>query len=124
MFRLQWHVIPDNKAIWIWLTNVYWIWQSRSKQILQKLWIPLEKKVKDLEEKEEKLITEALKDYVLENDLRRDISASIKRLKEIKCYRWMRHNLWLPVRWQKTRKNARTAKKLLWRSRVRPVLKK
>lgn len=124
MFRLQWHVIPDNKAIWIWLTYVYWIWQSRSKQILQKLWIPLEKKVKDLDEKEEKSITETLKEYVLENDLRREVSSAIKRLKEIKCYRWMRHNLWLPVRWQKTRKNARTAKKLLWRTRVRPVLKK
>jgi ribosomal protein S13 len=36
----------------------------------------------------------------------------------------MRHNLWLPVRWQQTRKNAKTAKKLLWRSKVRPVLKK
>jgi ribosomal protein S13 len=45
-------------------------------------------------------------------------------LKEIKCYRGMRHNLWLPVRGQCTRKNARTAKKLLWRTKVRPVLKK
>jgi ribosomal protein S13 len=52
------------------------------------------------------------------------VSWAIKRLKEIKCYRWMRHNLWLPVRWQKTKVNAKTAKKLLGRSRVRPVLKK
>lgn len=48
----------------------------------------------------------------------------IKRLKELKCYRGMRHNLGLPVRGQLTRKNARTAKKLLGRARVRPVLKK
>jgi small subunit ribosomal protein S13 len=60
----------------------------------------------------------------LENDLKREVAFAIKRLKEIKCYRWMRHNVWLPVRGQVTRKNGKTAKKLLWRSKVRPVLKK
>ena len=124
MFRLQWHVIPDNKIIWAWLTHVYWIWFSRSKTILEKLWIDLETKVKDITEKQQKEITDELKDYILENDLRREVTWSIKRLKEIKCYRWMRHNLGLPVRWQKTIKHAKTARKLLWRSRVRPVLKK
>ena len=56
--------------------------------------------------------------------LKRDVMSHIKRLKELKCYRGMRHNLGLPVRGQLTRKNARTAKKLLGRARVRPVLKK
>jgi small subunit ribosomal protein S13 len=60
----------------------------------------------------------------LESDLKREVASAIKRLKEIKCYRGMRHNLWLPVRWQCTRKHARTAKKLLGRTRVRPILKK
>ena len=124
MFRLYWHLLPDNKAIWIALTYIYGIGRSRSKSILEKLNIPLEKKVKDLTDDEKKNITDELKNYVLENDLRRQVAQDIKRLKEIKCYRWMRHNLWLPVRGQKTRKNAKTAKKLLWRSRVRPVLKK
>ncbi len=124
MFRLYWHLLPDNKAIWIALTYIYGIGRSRSKEILQNLGIELEKKVKDLTDEEKKAITDELKKYVLENDLRRQVAQDIKRLKEIKCYRWMRHNLWLPVRWQKTRKNARTAKKLLGRSRVRPVLKK
>lgn len=124
MFRLQGNVIPDNKVIWIWLTHVYWIGRSRSKVVLEKLGIPLEKKVKEITEDEQKAITDAISDYVLENDLRREQTWFIKRLKEVKCYRWMRHNLWLPVRWQKTRKHAKTAKKLLWRSRVRPVLKK
>ena len=67
---------------------------------------------------------QALKDMVLENDLKREVMTHIKRLKEIKCYRGMRHNLGLPVRGQLTRKNGRTAKKLLGRARVRPVLKK
>lgn len=134
MFRLQWHLIPDNKVIRIWLTAVYGIWQSRSKTILDKLWIPLERKVKDVSEEDQKRITDAVKELenfirdnespLVENDLRRDINANIKNLKEIKCYRWMRHNLWLPVRGQKTWKHAKTAKKLLWRSKVRPVLKK
>jgi small subunit ribosomal protein S13 len=60
----------------------------------------------------------------LENDLKREVAFAIKRLKEIKCYRGMRHNVGLPVRGQVTRKNARTAKKLLGRSKVRPVMKK
>jgi small subunit ribosomal protein S13 len=80
--------------------------------------------VKDISEDEEKAINNVLKEMHLENDLKREVNGFIKRLKEIKCYRGMRHNLGLPVRGQITRKNARTAKKLLGRSRVRPVLKK
>lgn len=124
MFRIQWHVIPDQKNIWVGLTAIYWIGMARSKTILTKIWIAPEKKVKDLTDEEMKAISDELKEYILENDLRREVNGAIKRLKEIKCYRWVRHNLWLPVRGQKTCKNARTAKKLLWRSRVRPVLKK
>ena len=124
MFRLLWHVLPEKKSTWIALTHLYGIWVSRSKKVLLWINIDFEKKVKDLAETDQKAITDAIKVYVLENDLKREISSSIKRLKEIKTRRWMRHNLWMPVRWQKTRKNARTAKKLLWRSRVRPVLKK
>lgn len=86
--------------------------------------IDFSKKVKDISEEEQKKLSDELKQYILENDLKREVAFAIKRLKEIKCYRWMRHNMWLPVRWQLTRKNAKTAKKLLWRSKVRPVLKK
>ncbi len=124
MFRLMWHVLPEEKSIWIALTNVYGIGRIRSKKILEKLEIPFMKKIKDISEWEQKKISDELKTYVLENDLKREVSSAIKRLKEIKCYRGMRHNLWLPVRWQCTRKHARTAKKLLGRSRVRPILKK
>ncbi len=124
MFRIQWHLLRDNGTIWVELTKVYGIWRSTSNTILDKLWIPLEKKVKDLTNEEQKMLNDHLKDMMLENDLRREVSGHIKRLKEIKCYRWMRHNLWLPVRWQRTLRHAKTAKKLLWRSRVRPVLKK
>ena len=124
MFRLMGHVLPEEKSIWIALTNIYGIGRERSKKILAALNIEIMKKVKDISEEEQKMISDELKKYVLENDLKREVAAAIKRLKEIKCYRGMRHNLGLPVRGQLTRKNSRTAKKLLGRSKVRPVLKK
>lgn len=124
MFRLMWHVLEENKSIWIALTAIYGIGRSRSKKILGWLKINPMKKVKEVDEDEQKKLSDLLKDLVLESDLKREVAHAIKRLKEIKCYRGMRHNVWLPVRWQCTRKNARTAKKLLWRSKVRPVLKK
>ncbi len=120
----MWHVLEENKSIWIALTTIYGIWRNRSKKILENLGVDFMKKVKDIDEEEQKKLSDELKKYVLESDLKREIAHAIKRLKEIKCYKGMRHNLWLPVRGQCTRKNARTAKKLLWRSRVRPVLKK
>ena len=124
MFRLMGHVIPDNKSIWIGLTTIYGIGRPKSLTILEEIGIDFMTKVKDLTDEQEKKISEALKDMVLENDLKREVMTHIKRLKEIKCYRGMRHNLGLPVRGQLTRKNGRTAKKLLGRARVRPVLKK
>ena len=124
MLRIQWHVIPDAKNIWIGLTSVYGIGRAKSTEILEGIKIDPFKKVKDISEEEEKAINNILKEMHLENDLKREVNGFIKRLKEIKCYKGMRHNLGLPVRGQSTRKNARTAKKLLGRSRVRPVLKK
>ncbi len=124
MLRLMGHVIPDNKSIWIGLTTIYGIGRERSETLLTKVGVDMMKKVKDLNDDDEKKISDELKEYVLENDLKREVMSNIKRLKEIKCYRGMRHNLGLPVRGQITRKNARTAKKLLWRAKVRPVMKK
>lgn len=124
MLRLMGHVIPDYKSIWIGLTAIYGIWRIKSKTMLDELEIDFMTKVKDITDEQEKKISEKLQTYLLENDLKREVMGHIKRLKEIKCYRGMRHNLWLPVRGQLTKKNARTAKKLLGRSRVRPVLKK
>ncbi len=124
MFRLSGHVLPENKSIWIGLTSLYGIGLKRSKTILDNAKIPHMKKVKDITENEQKAIIEQVQKYILENDLKREVGFAIKRLKEIKCYRGMRHNLGLSVRGQLTRKNARTAKKLMGRSKVRPILKK
>ena len=124
MFRLMGHVLPEEKSIWIALTNIYGIGRVRSKKILDKVGVNYMLKVSALTEEQQKLISDEIKDYTLESDLKREVATAIKLLKEIKCYRGMRHNLGLPVRWQLTRKNARTAKKLLGRSKVRTVLKK
>ncbi|MDR0607228.1 MAG: 30S ribosomal protein S13 [Candidatus Peribacteria bacterium] len=124
MFRLLGHVLPDDKSIWIALTSIYGVGLVRSRKILEKVKINYMTKVATLNEDDQKKISDELKNYVLESDLKREVASAIKRLKEIKCYRGMRHNLGLPVRGQLTRKNAKTAKKLLGRSKVRPILKK
>ena len=124
MFRIMGHVLPDNKSIWIGLTTIYGIGLKKSETVLKKVQVDLMKKVKDITEEEQKKIGDELRTFILENDLKREVAFAIKRLKEIKCYRGMRHNVGLPVRGQLTRKNARTAKKLLGRAKVRPVLKK
>lgn len=124
MFRIQWHVLPENQVIWTALTKVYGVWLPTSKKVLEKCKIALNARVKDLNEDDQKNLSDELKDMILENDLRRQVASDIKRLKENRCYRGMRHNLWLPVRGQNTGQNGHTAKKLLGRSKVRPVLKK
>jgi len=125
MFRLLGHVLPEKKAIGMALTNIYGIWVSRATEICKDLGLDFNKKVKDLTDEEKKLISDKVRnDYVLENDLRRQVNWDIKRLKELKTIRGMKHNLWMPVRGQQTRTNAKTAKKLLGRARVRPTTKK
>ena len=124
MLRIQWHVIPDAKNIWIGLTYIYGVGRPKSLEILQDLKINPHTKVKDISEAQEKMIVDVIKGMVLENDLKREINGFIKRLKEIRCYKGVRHNLGLPVRGQSTRKNAKTAKKLLGRARVRPTINK
>lgn len=124
MFRLLGHVIPDDKAIGIGLTYIYGIGKSRSRKILDKIDIDFEKDTGEVTEKEQKAIRDELKNYTLENDLKRKVKADIKRLKEIQSYRWRRHKVGLPVRGQSTLNNAETAKKLLGRKQKRPVLGK
>ncbi len=104
--------IPENKQIAIALTYIYGIGRALALQILSKAKINPMKKTKDLSEEEigklRKIIEEG--DYKIEGELRRQILASIKRLREIKCWRGIRHSKGLPVRGQKTRKNSRTVR--------------
>jgi small subunit ribosomal protein S13 len=73
---------------------IYGIGLPTSKKLLEKFSIPLNKRVKDITEDEQKLLGDHMKDnMVIESDLRREVGNSIKRLKEIRCYRGMRHNM-------------------------------
>jgi small subunit ribosomal protein S13 len=93
MFRLMGHVLPEDKSIWIALTTIYGVGRIRSEKILKTIGINHMTKVKDLTEDDQKKISDELRNYVLESDLKREVASAIKRLKEIKCYRGMRHNL-------------------------------
>jgi small subunit ribosomal protein S13 len=101
--------VPSNKRVVISLTYVYGIGPKFAKDILVKAKISEDKRVKDLTEAEEKKIRDIIDaDYTVEGDLHRIIGGNIKRLKDIKTYRGVRHSANLPVRGQRTRTNGRT----------------
>lgn len=100
--------IPDEKRMEIGLTVVYGIGRSRAQEILKKAGVDFGAKPKDLNSEEENEIRKAVESYRVEGDLKRDIGANIKRLKDIQSYRGSRHAKNLPVRGQRTKTNSRT----------------
>lgn len=100
--------LPDNKRLVVALTYIFGIGPTRAKAILKTAGISADKKTKELDTKEENLIKDLVEKNKIEGDLRRDISANIKRLKEIKCYKGVRHSRRLPVNGQRTKTNSRT----------------
>jgi len=101
--------LPDDKRIDFALTLIYGIGWNRAQKILKATKIGPDKKIHQLSEEEIKKITDFIeKNYKVEGDLREEINENIKRLKEISCYRGIRHIRGLPVRGQRTRSNART----------------
>ncbi|MBI4612167.1 MAG: 30S ribosomal protein S13 [Planctomycetes bacterium] len=103
--------IPPDKPSWIALTALYGIGKSNSMKIFESLKIDPRKRSKDLTEDElSRLAAEIDRNYAVEGQLKREIRDNIKRLKDIGCYRGLRHRRGLPVRGQRTRSNARTRK--------------
>ena len=102
--------LPDNKKVKIGLTYIYGVGHTTSFKVLSQANVDAEKRVKDLSDQEIQRITSALSDKTLEGDLRQVEFRNIKRLKDIKSYRGIRHKLGLPVRGQNTRSNAVTRK--------------
>lgn len=100
--------IPDSKRMDIALTYIYGIGRSNVLPILESSKVDGSKKAKDLTEEEVKRITKVLETYKIEGDLRADVAADIRRLKESGSYRGIRHTRGLPSRGQRTRSNART----------------
>jgi len=100
--------LNDVKRVDIALTYIYGIGRKNVVGILKKAEVDSAKRVKSLSEEEQKRIQKVLEGYKLEGDLRAEVQADIKRLKEIVSYRGSRHSKNLPVRGQRTRSNART----------------
>ena len=111
MARVAGTEIPSDKQAWVAMTYVYGIGNAQSKKVLQEAGVPLRTKVKDLSDDQLSRINSILdKNYVVEGALRRMLQQNISRLKEIACYRGLRHRRGLPVRGQQTQSNARTRK--------------
>ncbi|OWY19680.1 30S ribosomal protein S13 [Sphingobacteriales bacterium UPWRP_1] len=110
MARIAGVDLPRFKQCLIALTYIYGIGNSRSKEILEKSDIPLNKKVKDLNDDEIVRLRATITEYQLEGELRSEVQMNIKRLMDIGCYRGIRHRKGLPLRGQRTRTNARTRK--------------
>ncbi len=109
MARIEGVDLPKNKRIEIGLTYIYGIGLPRSQEILNKINIDKNIKIKDLNDNQIILLRNILStDYELEGNLRRSKTINIKRLMEISCYRGRRHRNNLPMRGQRTRTNART----------------
>jgi len=103
--------IPNDKSIWISLTYVYGIGKFTSEQILQEAKIDKTAKAGKLNEDELSRIAQIIdRDYLVGGQLRRNVNQNITRLKDIVCYRGLRHRRGLPVRGQCTQSNARTRK--------------
>ena len=102
--------LPENKRMEIALTSVYGIGRPTAKNILSKLNIDHGKKSPELSADEEAAIRKEIEAIRIEGDLSRDIQQNIKRLKDIKAYRGLRHMRHLPVRGQRTKTNSRTVR--------------
>ena len=111
MARIAGVDLPRDKRVETSLTYIYGIGPTTARKILSQVNIDPTKRVRDLDEAEVgRLNTLITNEVMVEGDLRREVSASIKRLMDIGCYRGLRHRRGLPARGQRTRTNARTRK--------------
>jgi small subunit ribosomal protein S13 len=111
MARIAGVDLPRDKRVEIALTYIYGIGRPTAKKIIKEVGIDPLTRVKDLTDSEANKLREIIeKNYMVEGDLRREVSLNIKRLIEIGCYRGLRHRRGLPVRGQRTKTNARTRK--------------
>ncbi|UDG79781.1 30S ribosomal protein S13 [Candidatus Steffania adelgidicola] len=110
MARIAGINIPDHKHTVIALTAIYGIGKTRSQQICLGTGIAENVKISELSEEQIDMLRDAVSKFVIEGDLRRKVTLSIKRLLDLGTYRGLRHRRGLPVRGQRTKTNARTRK--------------
>lgn len=110
MARIAGVNIPNHAHAVVGLQAIYGIGSTRARQICTAVNVNPATKVKDLTDAEMDSLRDEIGKYVVEGDLRREVTMSIKRLMDMGCYRGLRHRRGLPVRGQRTRTNARTRK--------------
>ncbi len=110
MARIAGINIPPHQHAEIGLTAIFGIGRTTARKICDAAGVAYSKKVKDISDAELEKVREQVGQFVIEGDLRREVSINIKRLMDLGCYRGMRHRRGLPVRGQRTRTNARTRK--------------
>ena len=111
MARIAGVNIPTNKRVVIALQYIHGIGPTKAREIMTKVNIPESRRVNELSDSEVIQIRETIdRDYMVEGDLRREVSMNIKRLMDLGSYRGLRHRRGLPVRGQRTHTNARTRK--------------
>lgn len=110
MARISGVDLPREKRVEVGLTYIFGIGRATSNKILKTTGINPDTRVKDLTEDEVQQLRTEIDKRPVEGDLRREIALNIKRLKEINCYRGLRHKKGLPVRGQNTKNNSRTRK--------------
>ncbi len=108
--RISGITIPEKKRLEISLTAVFGIGRPRAMAILRKLKIDEGKTAKDLTEEQENAIRKEIEAFKIEGDLKREVAQNVKRLKDIKAYRGVRHLRKMPVRGQRTKTNSRTVR--------------
>ncbi len=103
--------VPNKKPVWIALTYIHGIGKHTAGRILKEAGVKGAMRAADLTEDEVSRITQIIdRDHIVEGQLRRQVSQNISRLRDIACYRGIRHRIGLPVRGQQTQSTARTRK--------------
>ena len=110
MARIAGIDLPKHKRGVIGLTYIFGIGRSRAKEILKTAQVDEDIKVSDWNDEQITRIREAVSSYKIEGELRSEVQLNIKRLRDIGCYRGIRHRSGLPLRGQKTKNNSRTRK--------------
>ena len=108
--RISGITIPDNKHLSIALTAIYGVGRVRAGEVLLKVGVPGNISTKDLSPEKEQEIRNLIESFTIEGDLRREVGSNVKRLKDIKAYRGLRHMKGLPTRGQRTKTNSRSVR--------------
>lgn len=108
--RISGITVPENKQLWVGLTVFYGIGFSAARKILREANVDATKKPNEISPEDESRIRKIIESMTIEGDLKREKMVNIKRLKDIKCYRGLRHAKGLPVRGQRTKTNSRTVR--------------